>query len=497
MTASRAVLSLLMVAALTLPARADDRGVAVRPVERVPAQVYTNSWAVVVGVDRFRSARIPPLSYAVNDARSIARALLPLGFRSENIHVLVNEEATRGAIERVLSSVVRRAAKPDDRLFVFFATHGLTMVLPHGGEEGYLLGHDSDPDDLPLTAISMQALKQIGQRIPAKHILVAVDACYSGFSLVRASPPATVDQRYLDLVLRSRAIQILTAGRRDQPVIEDQGHGVFTRTLLAGLAGHADQDGDAIITAAELGAWMHPRVAQASGFKQDMQWGSLDGEGQFVFLVPRPAAPAETAATAATRGVTPPEAVRRSESPAPVASAPTPAPPAAPAPAAPAATSPVSAPVAPEAPPVVPVRPAAPEIARSSPPERVAPLTPPPAAHGPLLGRWEGALWGDAGTNATAVLTLAAGASGLEGSLGLHGVHSRLAASLGHDEILMLLRHAGPTRFDAVAVQGGWVSARGAGDVVRLEAQLSKDGRVLRGTTTVEGIAYGVELRRK
>lgn len=249
-----------------------------------PANLYRQSWALVVGIDTFSNTRISRLNYAANDARAVAAALVSLGFPERNITVLLNERATRREIERVLGSTIRRAAKPEDRLFVFFATHGVTTVLPHGGEEGYLLPYDADPEDLSVTALSMQHLKQIGQRIPAKHMLVAVDACYGGYSLVRAQAPPVVDQRYLDLVSRSRVMQVLTAGRRDQPVIEDAGHGVFTRKLLDGLGGHADVDGDGLITLGELASWMHPRVAQASEFKQDIQWGTLDGEGQFVFV---------------------------------------------------------------------------------------------------------------------------------------------------------------------------------------------------------------------
>lgn len=77
-----------------------------------------------------------------------------------------------------------------------------------------------------------------------------------GYSLVRAHTPPVVDRRYLELVGRSRVIQVLTAGRKNQPVIEDQGHGVFTRKLLDGLAGHADENQDGLITLAELAAWI-------------------------------------------------------------------------------------------------------------------------------------------------------------------------------------------------------------------------------------------------
>jgi branched-chain amino acid transport system substrate-binding protein len=259
------------------------RGIVVTP---RAGGLYAQSWAVVIGIDRFQSSRISRLQYAVNDARSVARALVPLGFPEKNITVLLNEQASRREVERILASVIRRASGPEDRLVIFFATHGVTTALPHGGEEGYILPYDADPDDLPLTALAMQQLKQIGQRIPAKHILVAVDACYGGFSLVRSQAPALIDSRYLELVGRSRVIQVLTAGRKDQPVIEEQGHGVFTRKFLEGLVGHADENRDGLITFAELGAWLHPRVAQASDFKQDVQWGSLEGEGQFVFVLP-------------------------------------------------------------------------------------------------------------------------------------------------------------------------------------------------------------------
>jgi branched-chain amino acid transport system substrate-binding protein len=274
--------------ALAWPAGAQTPGPVPRGIAVTPraGSLYAQSWAVVIGINRFRDARIPSLQYALNDAQSVARALIPLGFPEKNITLLLNEQASRREVERILASVIRRATGPEDRLVVFFATHGVTTALPHGGEEGHILPYDADPDDLPLTALAMQQLKQMGQRIPAKHILVAVDACYGGFSLVRSQAPTTIDSRYLELVGRSRVIQVLTAGRKDQPVIEEQGHGVFTRKFLDALTGHADENRDGLITFAELGAWLHPRVAQASDFKQEVQWGSLEGEGQFVFVLP-------------------------------------------------------------------------------------------------------------------------------------------------------------------------------------------------------------------
>lgn len=236
-----------------------QRDVAVQPVPLAGgAALYANSWAVVVGINEFQNPKVSRLNYAVNDATSMAQALRALGFPPGNIIPLLNRQATRSEIERVLSSVLRRRAGPQDRVVVFFATHGVTLPLPGGGEEGYLLPYDADPDDLPLTAFSMSQIKLIGQRLPAKHTLVAVDACYGGYSLVRSQAPPVLDKRYLDLISQSRALQVMTAGKKDQPVIEERGHGVFTRKLLEGLAGHAETNNDGLITLSELGAWLHP-----------------------------------------------------------------------------------------------------------------------------------------------------------------------------------------------------------------------------------------------
>ena len=270
------------------------------------AALYANSWAVVVGVNQFKDAKISQLNYAVNDATSIAQALEGVGFPRANILRLLDRQATRGEIDRVLSSVLRRRAGPEDRIFIFFATHGVTFPLPGGGEEGYLLPFDAEMDDLPFTAFSMSQIKLISQRLPAKHTLVAVDACYGGYSLVRAQAPTVFDQRYLDLLAKTRGVQVLTAGKKGQPVVEEQGHGVFTQKLLEGLAGLADTNRDGLITLAELAAWLHPRVAQASEYRQDVQWGNLDGEGQFVFVLSSAGSPGAPASSPPASAPPPP-----------------------------------------------------------------------------------------------------------------------------------------------------------------------------------------------
>ncbi|MFT5042700.1 MAG: putative caspase-like protein [Hyphomicrobiaceae bacterium] len=265
---------------------ADARGLSFVPSEVSTGNYYEKSWAVLIGINDYESNAVSDLQYARSDVDAMRKSLVPLGFPEEQIFTLTGAEATREAISRLLNERLRTVTGPEDRVLVFFAGHGLTQDLPRGGEEGYLLPVDGDPNALAATAFSMGDIRAISRRLPAKHILYIVDACYSGMSLQRSARTlGPVSRRYLDLVTSDPVVQILTAGSKEQPVVEENGHGVFTSVLLSALLGHADLDGNNVLTADEVAAWVRPRVAQATNFRQTPQFGSLDGAGQFTFVL--------------------------------------------------------------------------------------------------------------------------------------------------------------------------------------------------------------------
>jgi len=64
---------------------------------RRPAGAPAGKWALIVGIASFENKVIPPLSYTASDAKSFADVLLnpQYGkFKSQNVHVLLNEQAT-------------------------------------------------------------------------------------------------------------------------------------------------------------------------------------------------------------------------------------------------------------------------------------------------------------------------------------------------------------------------------------------------------------------
>ena len=242
---------------------------------------YGDSWAVIIGIDEYRNERVPKLRYAVNDALSMERVLLALGFQRSRIITLLDQEATKSKIEAVLGDDLRIKVKKDDRILIFFAGHGKTEQRPRiGEEEGYLMPVDGDPSRTFSTAISMSSIRSISDRLNAKHILFVVDACYSGYAMFNRS----IQQDLLEEMIKKPAIQILTAGRQEDQAQERNGHGVFTDVLLRGLTGEAFSQ-KPWLSLQELGVWVRERVYAESNKMQLPQFGNLSGEGSFVFQV--------------------------------------------------------------------------------------------------------------------------------------------------------------------------------------------------------------------
>jgi tetratricopeptide (TPR) repeat protein len=111
-----------------------------------------------------------------------------------------------------------------------------------------------------------------------------MDACYSGLGLTRGGGAGNFLRDNAKRIGR----QMLTAGGVDQLVSDGgpNGHSVFTWTLLQALQGKGDLNGDGLITATELAAYVAPAVSSVSN--QTPAFGSLPGSegGDFVFELP-------------------------------------------------------------------------------------------------------------------------------------------------------------------------------------------------------------------
>ena len=243
------------------------------------------AFALIVGIDDYADARIADLRFAEADARLVRNALTHPEYGvvpPENVRLLTGREATYRNISVALEEhLVRRAQRPQDVVFFYFAGHGAEGPHVTRGAAYYLVPHDADLRNLLSTAIEKGRLQFLWGAVGAARKVFITDACHSG---------GLQDMRVLTAA-GFEAVEgfiTLAAARADQRSWElpRLGHGIFTHVLHQGLAGAADRevgDGDGLVEAGELGLYLERQVrvlAAEIGAEQSpvVELGSAAGE---------------------------------------------------------------------------------------------------------------------------------------------------------------------------------------------------------------------------
>jgi len=248
--------------------------------------IYSESWALIIGINRYQN--VEPLTYAVDDAEAVRLMLMDnYGFKDENITYITDEDATKENILDGFSDLLQKAGEKD-RVVVFYAGHGETYKLPSGGDMGYLIPVDGNVDNLYRSSIPMKSVYDIAEMSYAKHILYLVDACYGGLTLSTRGLKKDNTPEYIKKMTHERGRMVITAGGKDEQVIEkpEWGHSAFTRNLIKGLGdGLADENSDGVITGDELGGFIRNRVVVDVDGAHTPQKGRIGSEmGEFVFI---------------------------------------------------------------------------------------------------------------------------------------------------------------------------------------------------------------------
>jgi uncharacterized caspase-like protein len=239
---------------------------------------YGKRVAAVVGINEY--AKWPRLEGATSDAKRVAETLRGLGFSVTEIY---DEEATRERILRLLGQDLQEQTDEESLATIFFAGHGYTETLPNGEARGYIIPVDGDSERVFSTGISMETVRDLSNRLPAKHVYYAMDSCYSGLGFTRGIAVKASTPNYIDIVTSRRSVQMITAGQEGEQALERGGRGIFTSHFLRALEGEADFNDDGYVTASEIGAFVPSGVSATTGARQNPQHGTLDGSGEVVF----------------------------------------------------------------------------------------------------------------------------------------------------------------------------------------------------------------------
>jgi hypothetical protein len=145
-------------------------------------------WGVVIGINRYASPKIPPLKYARNDAESFASYLKnTMGMDLKHLIELYDDNATRRNITLYLGDFLKqKASKKEDTVYIFYAGHGAPEFDDKSKNKDfitkYILPFDADLEYLFSTALDMDRIADIFERIRAQRIFFIADSCYSGTS---------------------------------------------------------------------------------------------------------------------------------------------------------------------------------------------------------------------------------------------------------------------------------------------------------------------------
>jgi len=271
---------------------------------------YNDSYALIIGIDQYRSSSWDTLHYAVKDAKGIAALLRKQGFQ---VITLYNEEATRSHIIREQNTLAKKL-KSNDRVLIFFSGHGYTETI---GEQdfGYVVPYDGTDTE---NYISMDELRAQSKKLSvAKHQLFLMDSCYGGLLGVKSGAIESTIPNYLQEITSRPARQVLMAGGKNQQVVDNGpgGHSPFTWYLLEAIEqGKGDLNKDGYITFPELQSYILPA---ATNEYQTPSAAHLPGHklGEFVFESPikvnqppepkPPKPPAKGSSSQTTKGSSP------------------------------------------------------------------------------------------------------------------------------------------------------------------------------------------------
>ncbi len=266
------ILSIIVISPNTL---CQERSIGILPSKKSDSH-QGKTYAFIVGISEYK--HIKPLNYADKDAELFAGFLQTTAggsVKPENLMLLTNENAKSGDFISAFQKIVSKP-KAGDRLYFYFAGHGdgdkrknkyyllLSDVQPAGDANSYSYNN---------SALNIADIKDdLGTLVrDSVEVIMIIDACRTN-----ELPGGYTSQIVTENVLEKRVGEIMmSATGQGQVSIESptigNGHGLFTYTLVDGLAGEADKgeysNPDGSVSLSELQNWVQGRVKRIAELK--------------------------------------------------------------------------------------------------------------------------------------------------------------------------------------------------------------------------------------
>ena len=214
---------------------------------------FANGHAVIIGIANYQGCnRLPDA--VLNDARDVAEILTSdayCGYDRHNVCLLLDGDATLARIREALSFVAKPSG-PDDTVVIFFSGHGARLD-DSDDPVSAILPIDCDNRALDSSSLSETEFSVALRQIPARRLVVLIDACYSGgagsFKAQGRTKALGFSEKSLGRLAQGTGRVLMASSRASETSCIRSGarNSVFTQHLLEILRGRGRTSGDGMI----------------------------------------------------------------------------------------------------------------------------------------------------------------------------------------------------------------------------------------------------------
>ncbi len=213
------------------------------------------TYIVCVGLNVNRD-RVDPLPCSRSDMKGIAR--LYRSYNRSDVVMLLDANATRGQILRVLKQQFAKSTAADEIIFAYSG---------HGFDGGLSTYNNNE-------VLFCSEVQQLMLGAKARRKIMYVMACHSG-SFARKHRSLGDGRRTYN---KNSDVMLFLSSQANEYSWEAgyMENSFFYHYLLNGLKGKADKNGDRLVTARELFNYVAPKVARVSkGRQHPVMWGKF------------------------------------------------------------------------------------------------------------------------------------------------------------------------------------------------------------------------------
>lgn len=229
-------------------------------------------YLITIGINKYKNPKYN-LNYAEADANGVESSIKKSSsgiFKAIVPYNIRNEKANKSNIFAALDDVKKKSLE-QDMLVVYYAGHGVMAGESAADNEFYVVPTDvtqlyGREEMLKEKAIAASSLKEYAESINAQKQVFILDACQSAGALETVTVRGAAEEKAIAQLARSTGTFWITSTGSDQfaSEFEKLGHGIFTYSLIEGINGKADANGDKKLTVRELSTYIENKVPELS-----------------------------------------------------------------------------------------------------------------------------------------------------------------------------------------------------------------------------------------